>query len=621
MIAAFAATALGLAYRIYGRFLAGRVFTLGDDEPVPSVVHADGSDFVATRRGVVFGHHFTSIAGTGPIVGPALAVIWGWLPALVWIVVGSITIGAVHDFGSLVVSMRKDGRTVGDVAGDVLGPRVRRLFLIVLVVALTIVLAIFGLVIAAVLRQYPAAITPCLLQIPIAVVIGTWLHRRGASLTAASLIALGLMYAGVLLGDVGPLGWFNQTMASLPTMAWVAGLLAYAYVASVLPVWVLLQPRDYINSMQLLTSLALVVVGLIVAAAAGGVVDGGEGRVPLEMAVPAVRSVADAPPLLPFLFVTIACGACSGFHCLVSSGTTSKQLSCARDALPIGYGSMLIEGALAVVVLLACGAGISLGTTLADGTTLVGAEAFEGRYPSWSGASGLGTKVAAFVDGSAGFLRSVGVPTSVGVALMGVLVASFAATTLDTSCRLQRYVVQELAADLAGPGSWLTGKHAATVVAVVVAFVMAVLPPPGFDGPGMMESLTAGGVAGLGAWMAEHGGRGGMILWPLFGATNQLLAGMALLVVTYYLRRTGRRAAVVAVPAAFMLAMTGWSMIVLVGGWIFGDRPAPILATLGVSTLVLEIWMIVEAVRQWREAAGRDVPGTPRDVPGEPAIQ
>ena len=489
-----------IAYHTYGRWLARKVFKLNPDAKVPSVELNDDRDFVPTKKAIVFGHHFTSIAGTGPIVGPAIAVMWGWLPALLWVFFGSILIGAVHDFGALVVSLRNRGQTVGDIAGRLLNPRVRIMFLCVLFMALTIVLAIFGLVIAAVFRQYPAAIFPCTVQIPIAIMIGLYLHRKGVNLLLPSLLALAVMYLTVIFGDVNfftigdstelglgalnawmaswptivwvglllvysyagrllnprvrimflcvlfmaltivlaifglviaavfrqypaaifpctvqipiaimiglylhrkgvnlllpsllalavmyltvifgdvnfftigdstelGLGALNAWMASWPTIVWVGLLLVYSYVASVLPVWTLLQPRDYINSLQLLTALGLILVGLVIAAFLGGAPVGEDAvRQPLEIAAPLVRWQPEgAPMLVPFLFITIACGAISGFHCLVSSGTSSKQLKCETDAHFVGYGSMLTEGFLATLVILACVAGLGFGIPL-----------------------------------------------------------------------------------------------------------------------------------------------------------------------------------------------------------------------------------------------------------------
>ncbi|MCA9024039.1 MAG: carbon starvation protein A [Planctomycetaceae bacterium] len=606
-----------IAYHTYGRWLAKKVFKLDPQATVPSVELNDDRDFVPTNKSVLFGHHFTSIAGTGPIVGPAIAVMWGWLPALVWVLVGSILVGAVHDFGALVVSMRSRGQTVGDVAGRVLNKRVRLLFLLILFMALTIVLAIFGLVIAAVFRQYPASIFPCVVQIPIAIGIGFWLHRKGMNLLVPSILALTVMYLTVIFGDENTLTGiaafdrigeylhaFNMALAAWPTIVWVAVLLLYSYVASVLPVWILLQPRDYINSLQLISALGLIVIGLAVAGLTGGApVDPSGVRPPLEIVAPAVRAnPPGAPVLIPFLFITIACGACSGFHCLVSSGTSSKQIKCETDAQFVGYGSMLTEGFLAVIVILACVAGLGLGIPGTDGGILTGSAAYDLRYAEWN--SKLGPLVAAFVDGSANFLKAMNVPAGVSVALMGVLVASFAGTTLDTACRLQRYVIQELAGtfvsanDRTGPSLnplvWLTDKHGATIFAVVLATIIAALPAPGDS------------------WGWATAGKGGLILWPLFGATNQLLAGLSFLVISFFLWRRNVPVWFITIPMIFMLIMPAWAMLSELPNWLHpaplpdGTTPATnwVVVFVGVATLLLEAWMIVEAALLWPRVRG-----------------
>ncbi|MEM9283977.1 MAG: carbon starvation protein A [Verrucomicrobiota bacterium] len=580
-----------VAYHTYGKWLARKIFKLDPEASVPSVALNDDKDYVPTKKTIIFGHHFTSIAGTGPIVGPALAVIWGWVPALLWVLFGSILIGAVHDFGSLVVSLRNRGQTVGDIAGRVLSPRARILFLSILFMALTIVLAIFGLVIAAVFKAYPSSIFPCLFQIPLAVLIGVYLHRRGFNLLIPSLVALGLMYLTVYFGNVGLLGEVNAYLASWPTMHWVTFLLIYSYIASVLPVWTLLQPRDFINSLQLLSVLALVVIGLVVAGLIGGapLVAGAE-RTSLEIVAPAFRlSPEGAPWIFPFLFVTIACGAISGFHCLVSSGTSSKQLRSESDAQFVGYGSMLTEGFLAVLVILACVAGIGLGVA-SDSGLLSGKAAYDARYMSWSAAGGLAAKVGAFVEGSANFLKAIGVSASFAVALMGVFVASFAATTLDTACRLQRYVTQELAATVGIKP--LTNKHAATIFAVILAGGIAALPLHSGD-----------------PWSWSTAGKGGMILWPLFGATNQLLGGLAFLVIAFWMRRRDLPVWFIVLPMIFMLILPGVAMLSnLLGesGYVAqslksGNWTLPLF---GFATVALEIWMIIEALLAWPKAKG-----------------
>jgi len=586
-----------VAYHTYGRWLGGKIFKLSSNWVCPSHRFNDGQDYVPTSKGVVFGHHFTSIAGTGPIVGPAIAIMWGWLPALIWVLLGSVFIGAVHDFGALVVSLRNNGQTVGDIAGRVVNRRVRLLFLFVLFMALTIVLAIFGLVIASVFRQFPSAIFPCTIQIPIALVIGYWLHRKGGNLLIPSLIALAVMYLTVFYGDVGVLHAINTTMAGWSSWTWVVLLLIYSYIASVLPVWMLLQPRDYINALQLISALGLIVLGLVVAAFIGGAPLANGTRPALELAAPMVNfSPTGAPVMIPFLFITIACGAISGFHCLVSSGTSSKQLRSEPDARFVGYGSMLLEGFLAVLVILACAAGLGLGLAQADGSVLLGNEAWLSRYSVWS--SRLGPLVAAFVDGSANFLKTLGLPPASATALMGVFVASFAATTLDSACRLQRYVVQELASTVgpAGAGrssplAWFQGKHGATTVAVVTAAFIAAIPPPGKE------------------WALANAGQGGLILWPLFGATNQLLGGLSFLVITFYLWRRRVPVWFLVVPMIFMLIMPMWAMgwQVFIGGT---DNPSWLsqrnwlLVSIAVATLVLEVWMIIEAIRLFPRAKG-----------------
>ncbi len=588
-IALLAGIGFVVAYHTYGRWLGSKIFALSAKAVCPSRKLEDGVDYVPTKKSIIFGHHFTSIAGTGPIVGPAIAIMWGWVPALLWVVFGSILIGAVHDFGALVVSLRNNGQTVGDIAGRLLNKRVRLLFLFILFMALTVVLAIFGLVIAAVFKQYPAAIFPCVVQIPIAVAIGVMLHRKGVGLLVPSIAALVVMYLSVVFGDAGFLGEWNAAMAGWSVWTWVVVLLGYSYVASVLPVWTLLQPRDYINSLQLISALALIVLGLFAAA-----ISGGAGDAELTMVAPAFNPQPEgAPMIFPFLFITIACGAVSGFHCLVSSGTTSKQISSEPDARFVGYGSMLTEGFLATLVILACGAGLGLGVATAGGETLIGEAAWAERYASWGAAKGLGAKVGAFVDGSANFLMALGLSGGVAVALMGVLVASFAGTTLDTACRLQRYVIQELGRTLSpkdgGGFAWLKNKHGATIFAVCIAGAMAAVPPSGAE------------------WTIENAGKGGLILWPLFGATNQLLAGLSFMVITFYLWRRGKPVWFLVIPMIFMLIMPLWAMLhqlFSAPGWLVGDKPDYLLGGIGLATVALEIWMIFEGWQLFPKAKG-----------------
>lgn len=582
-----------IAYNTYGKWLGSKIFKLKKNVKVPSIEMEDGEDFVPTKKGIVFGHHFTSIAGTGPIVGPALAVMWGWLPALLWVLFGSIFIGAVHDFGSLVVSMRNKGQTVGDIAGKVITKRVRFLFLLILFMALTIVLAIFGLVIAKVFAAFPQAITPCLIQIPLAIVIGMFVHKRGVNILIPSIIALVVMYLSVIYGDAWIFSGINDTLKDWHVMTWVAVLLVYSYIASVLPVWTLLQPRDYINSLQLIATLALVVVGLVYAGLFGGApVDGT--RPALEIVAPAVEQevgLKQLPLIFPFLFVTIACGAVSGFHCLVSSGTSSKQLKCETDAKFVGFGSMLTEGFLAVLVILACVAGLGLGVA-SEGSTLTGVDAWNSKYSSWTTSAGLGAKISAFVTGASNFLTALGLSTQFSLALMGVFVASFAATTLDTACRLQRYVLQELIGCFVYKEKLhrhkphaLTNKHFVTILAIVIAIGLAYIPS------------KPGGTPGT----------GGAILWPLFGATNQLLGGLAFLVILFWMKRKKLSTWFISLPTIFMLIIPAWAMLYQVFGQAIGsdkswiEQEQWLLVGIGLTTIILEIWMISEAIIGWKK--------------------
>ncbi len=597
LIALLAGVGFIIAYHTYGRWLGAKIFRLSANAVCPSREFADGNDYVETSKGVVFGHHFASIAGTGPIVGPAVAIIWGWVPAMLWVFFGSIFIGAVHDLGALVVSLRNRGQTVGDIAGRVLNRRVRWLFLCILFLAVMIVLAIFGLVIAGVFRMFPAAITPCLIQIPIAVVIGAWIHRRGMDLKLPSILALAVMYLTVIYGDVGLLGDINHTLKEWSGFTWVIVLLGYSYVASVLPVWVLLQPRDYINALQLISVLVLLVCGVVAASLFGGAppVVGLEATRPeLAMAAPAFNPNPEgAPSMIPFLFITIACGAISGFHCLVSSGTSSKQLKREPDARFVGYGAMLTEGFLATLVILACGAGVGLGLAGSGGAILTGTEAWTHHYGVW--ASGLGPALGAFVGGSANFLQALGIPSGVAVALMGVFVASFAGTTLDTACRLQRYIVQELAHTVAPPAAGdrdvlavLRGKHGATIFAVITAALMAAVPPVGQE------------------WSWANAGKGGLILWPIFGATNQLLGGLSFLVVTFYLWRRAVPIWFLVGPMILLLILPAWAMTLqaFVGETSWLAQGNWLLVGVAVVTMVLEGWMIVEAIKLFPRVKG-----------------
>ena len=544
-------------YHIYGKYIGSKIFALSAVATTPSVDLEDGMDYVPTKKEVIFGHHFTSIAGTGPIVGPAIAIIWGWVPALLWVFLGSIIMGAVHDFGSLIISMRNQGKSISEYTAKYINNRTKFLFFLIVFLELWIVIAIFGLVIAVIFAMYPQSVLAVWIEIPIAIALGYMIYKKGASIMTWSIYAIIAMYACVFLGPYLP--FKMPAIAGIPpTGVWTIILLAYAFIASTLPVTTLLQPRDFINSHQLVIAMALLVLGVLAAAFGGN----------LEIVAPAVQvSPAQAPPMWPFLFITIACGAISGFHSLVSSGTSAKQVRNEKDALFVGYGSMLMEGTLATLVIIAVAAGIGMGYTTKAGETLTGVAAWTTHYASWAAAAGLGSKVSAFVDGSANMIMALGIPKQFTLAIMAVFVASFAGTTLDTATRIQRYVVGELGQSL--KMNFLSDRYVATAVAVGTALILA--------------------------FATGASGKGALKLWPLFGAVNQTLAALALIIITLYLKtKGGLKWLVSGIPAVFMACMTIWAVVL--NQFKFGTAHNPLLQTINFIILVVAVWITIEGL-------------------------
>jgi carbon starvation protein len=617
--------ALVLAYRFYGRFLARRIFRLDPNRRTPAHTMEDGIDYVPTRVPVLFGHHFASIAGLGPILGPAIAVIWGWLPAVLWVVLGCIFLGAVHDLGALTVSLRFKGRSVGDVCRELVGHRARLLFLIIIFFAMSLAMGAFVNAISSLFVGFnPDAIIPSLGLMVVAMMVGIAVYRFKAGL--GPVTALGLLAFAVLIwvGDQVPVttySWFAsaetqqalgeaqeteaadgklftrpygsnravdhfkanasaarkagnadeaQTDEAVATDIeaaakqaqywWIWVLLGYGFIAAVLPVWLLLQPRDYINSFQLYFALAFMLLGLVVAALSGSDVN--------HINAEPVRSVPGAPPVWPFLFVTIACGAISGFHSLVSSGTTVRQLNRETDALPIGYGAMLTEGALAILIIMACVAGL-------------GATAWQpgGVYSAWSsiGGSNLGAQLSAVVNGGANFLRAGGVPYNFADTFLAVTVVAFALTTLDSATRLLRFNVEEIFRSIGLQRQ--ANRYTASLVAVVGIAAFALVP-------------------------------GGKTLWILFGTTNQLLAGLTLLTVSLFLFKLGRPVWYTLVPMVLMLSMTVWAMLYSMTD--FYAKEQWLLLLFSVGELGMSFWLLVEGALSF--ARGQE--GLPED--GQP---
>jgi len=564
-------SAFATGYAFYSRYIAHRIYQLDPDFRTPAHAFEDGVDFVPTNRHVLFGHHFTSVAGAAPIVGPAIAVIWGWLPAFLWVVLGTIFAGAVHDFGTLWISTRHKANSIGTLAESIVGDRARVLFLLIIFFLLLLVNAVFAVVIANLLLANPGTVLPVWGSLVVAVIVGYAIYRTRVGILIPSLMALAALYAMIWLGQYAPFSlpdFFGFAPTAAQVLAaggdgataqaaahtdgvragWVIILFLYAFVASVLPVWLLLQPRDFVNSHQLFVALGIIFLGIVVTNP--------------TVVAPAIntRLPDDAPSWFPLLFITIACGAISGFHGLVASGTSSKQLNTETDARYVGYGGAVGEGTLALTSILATTAGFAV---------VVGVDGWHEHYGTWARASAGATT--AFVTGVGQLAQGIGIPANVAVIFAAVVVISFAATTMDTGVRLQRYIIAELGAEYDVPIArrpWF-----ATGLAVTSCALLAL----GLDR-----------------------GAGGMRLWPLFGTTNQLTGALSLLVVSLFLYRLRRRIWPTAIPMLFLLVMTTWAMVLNLIRYAANDDV--LLLGVGGAIFVLELWLVFEAIAAIRRA-------------------
>ncbi len=544
-----AVIAYGVAYRVYARYLATRLFGLDGSRPTPAHTLCDDIDYVPTNRYVLFGHHYASITGLSPMLGPAIAVIWGWLPATLWVVFGAIFVGAVHDFGALAVSIRARGMSIGKITERLVGSRGKTLFHIIIFFLIALAMGVFIHIVATLFSPefYPESILPTVMLVFVAMGMGVATHRHGWGLLPLTVVGLAalllLVGTGIRYPIVGP---------SLTQWKWL--LLGYAFAASVVPVWLLLQPRDYINSLLLYAGVGAMYLGFFLTN-------------PSFVAPALDTSPEGAPSMVPFVFIVVACGAASGFHALVSSGTSAKQLNAEGDARFIGYGAMLGESVLGLMAVLACSAGF------------VSREAWLERYVSWQAADSLGNNIAAFIGGTTHFLTAIGLPAPVATAFVAVLVVSFALTSLDSATRVLRYNVSEIGETLGW--SVLDNRYVASAVAIAAMWFFAF-----FEVGGEFAGLT---------------------LWQLFGTTNQLLAGLTLLALTIYLLRRGKPVVYTFVPMVFMLASTLVAMGVnLVEFW--SDGQLALLFT-GAVILVLAVWLALEAglaVRRYRRNPVRE---------------
>ncbi len=562
-------------YLFYSRYIAEKIYRLDPDFVTPAHEFEDGVDYLPTNRNVLFGHHFTSVAGAAPIVGPAIAVIWGWLPAFLWVVLGTVFAGAVHDFGTLWISTRHKANSIGTLAGQIVGDRGRVLFLLVIFFLLLLVNAVFAVVISNLFLANPGAVFPVWGSLAVAIIVGLLIYRSKVGLLWPSLGALAVLYLMIWMGQFIPLELpdlfgFAPTAAQLDAAGgdaaaaqaaatidgqragWVIILFVYAFFASVLPVWLLLQPRDYVNSHQLFVALGIIGLGVMFTNA--------------PVVAPAINTnlPADAPNWFPLLFVTIACGAISGFHGLVASGTSSKQLDKETDARYVGYGGAVGEGSLALMSILATTAGFAV---------VVGVDGWHEHYGSWASASVGGTN--AFVQGVGYLAQGIGIPAELAVIFAAVVVISFAATTMDTGVRLMRYIISELGVEYKiqlAQNRWIS-----TLLAVACCGMLA---------------------------LGVDRGAGGMRLWPLFGTTNQLTGAMSLLVITLFLLSLKRKIWVTIVPLAFLLVMTTWAMVLNLIE--YATDQTWLLLGVGGAVFVLVLWLSFEALAALRVALAAD---------------
>jgi carbon starvation protein len=540
MIVLLGIAGMTFGWFVYSKFIATKIYQLDPNFVTPANEFNDGVDYVPTNKYVLWGHHFTSVAGAAPIVGPAIAVYWGWVPAVLWVTIGTVFFAGVHDFGALWASSRHKGKSIGALSEDVIGKRTRALFMVVIFLVLLMVNAVFGVVIAGAFVNTPNAVFPAWSAIAVALVIGQLIHRN-VNLTLLSVVGVSALYFSIYAGSLMPIELPANMLGLTPNANWIIILFAYAAIASMLPVWVLLQPRDFINGLQLFVGLFLLYGAVIL-------------TLP-DISAPAFNNnmAEDAPSLVPLLFVTIACGAVSGFHGIVASGTSSKQLDKETDARFVGYFAALGEGSLALITIVAV-SGAALAAT---------PEIWHEIYDKY-GSAGAGT----FIQGGAQLITNGwGLPIGVSTTLLATMVALFAGTTMDSGVRLQRYIIQEWG-DIYNIALFKKGIFA-TLLAVTCCLLLA---------------FGAGGASGS----------GGLSIWPLFGSTNQILAGMTLLVLSVMLIKMGRPARYTIIPMVFVLITSCWAAVLkLMEFWAAGNW---LLVTIDIIVLVTSLMVILEAI-------------------------
>jgi len=538
-----------LGYRLYAKHIAQNLFELDGTRPTPAHALEDGQDYVPCKRYVLFGHHFASIAGLAPMLGPAIAVMWGWVPAMIWVVLGTIFIGAVHDFSALAVSLRAQGKSIGKVAESIIGHRAKSLFHAIIIFLIALAMGVFVQVVSQLFSAsfYPEAVFPSASLMVLAVIMGVLFYKKGVPLGRLTVVGFALTLIAVYLGRVLP-------APDLDVATWSYLLLGYAFLASVLPVWLLLQPRDFLNSLLLYLGLAAILTGFVILR-------------PSFVAPAFDAHPPGAPPFYPFVFIVIACGAVSGFHALVSSGTTAKQLDNEEDAVFIGYGAMVGESVLGLAAVLACTAGFASATAWRD------------HYSNWESADGLASNLNAFVTGSGTFLATLGVDPALGKSFIALVAVSFALTTLDSATRLLRYNIEEVAETVKLPV--LANRYVATALSVAAI--------------------------GFFALLQVDGRPAGVVLWAVFGTTNQVMAGLTLLTVTLYLYFRKKNYLYTGIPMVFMLVTTLVAMIINVVE--FFNEGSYLLLAVGASVLFLAIWLVFEGVVRFTHGRKKAIAG------------
>jgi len=524
-----------VGYYFYGKFLE-RLWDVSPDRKTPAFEKKDGVDYVPAKHWtILFGHHFSSIAGAGPILGPVIAcMLWGWFPAVLWIVFGSILLGGVHDFSALILSLRYGGNSVGEVAESIIGRRSRILFSLFLWLSLVLVVAVFAAVTANTLVQEPHIVIPTFGLILLALIFGVLIYRLGANYTYATLGALILLILLFVLGNRFPVSIGGAN----PGKIWIIILLIYSFVASVVPVNLLLQPRDYLSAFILFFGLLLGYAGIFTS------------RPSINTPAYISFSAGTQGPLWPMMFVMIACGAISGFHSLVASGTTSKQIANEKDGKKIAYGSMLTEGVLSVLALLCVCAGLYWDSSIPSLS-----------YPAlMKKGDWIGTFAAGFGQVTSRILRP-----EVGKMIAIVMINAFVLTTLDTATRITRYISTELFGD-----AWkikvFKNRYFATFFVILAAGYLA-----------------------LGNWQK---------IWPVFGASNQLVAAIVLFVAGVFLLKKGKGAFTAILPSIFMFLTTITAL--LYQSQSFYREKNYLLGNISVVLVFLAVFFIFEGINKLR---------------------